>query len=348
MVSRAKIPRITYNKEGRIAKIVEKMKSIHKIYFPTPWLLNKHMHTMMGMRFREKSSMKPEREIFVYEDGGNTALDWFLPKEIEEHPVVVVLGHTMGGGTREACVNNLAESFTKKGWIAVVNNMRGGSGAKFTTARFSNGYEQDDFHAVVEHAHKKYSPRHVFLVGFSATAMSAVHYTSLYDDISGSAAISHVYDGYEANMHVLNQGFSKKVYQPFMLSKMKHLLKKNDFIDEETKEKAYKAKTLYDFDDIVVAPQFHCTGREYYKNIDVKGKLEAANIPVLLLGSLDDPFVSHKDEPIEECEHSRNCVLVDTHEGGHVSFLKGMKGKESLIDEIVPEWFECIMNTKLE
>lgn len=50
--------------------------------------------------------------------------------------------------------------------------------------------------------------------------------------------------------------------------------------------------------------------------------------------------------PIKEIEKSNNVALVSFPEGGHVSFLTGNEGNKSIIDTIIPDWFESVMKDK--
>jgi predicted alpha/beta-fold hydrolase len=77
-------------------------------------------------------------------------------------------------------------------------------------------------------------------------------------------------------------------------------------------------------------------------------KIPRAKAPVLVLGGDDDPFTFKKLMPFDEVRASQQVALVHTGKGGHVSFLCGWAGRESLIDSIAPEWFELIMKNSAE
>ena len=108
--------KVHFNPNGQVEHLVSQMTSLEKPYKPTWWLIGPNIHTIMGMRYRKKSRMECRRELIVFEDGGTSALDWFESKEAKEDTPIVIIIHTLAGGTREPCSNNLAEALVKKGF----------------------------------------------------------------------------------------------------------------------------------------------------------------------------------------------------------------------------------------
>lgn len=87
-------------------------------------------------------------------------------------------------------------------------------------------------------------------------------------------------------------------------------------------------------------------GTELYTALSVYEKIPELKVPTLFLGSTDDPFTLKEYMPIKEIEKSQNAALVSVPEGGHVSFLTGDDGNKSIIDTIIPDWFETIIKDK--
>lgn len=341
-ILRVRKPRLYYNKDGQIARILSRMKSIHQFYFPTPWLIGKDFHTIWGMQYRKHSSVKQEREIFKFEDGGSIPLDYMLPEKVPENPIVIIVMHTMGGGSREPCVNNLCEALYKKGMIPVITGARGSSGCPWTNEKFSTGIDFSEINQVAAYLKEKYHPSHMFLAGFSATAFTSIAYAAKFKNFEAVAAISHCLDAM-GSQRMLLKGLGPKLYSPFMLSKLKHWLSKNQYVKDEIKQEANKTKRLIDFDRIVCAPQLGMTVEEYYHAIDIKDKLDNLKCPALVLVSKDDPFADLSAAPYDEAKRCDKGLYVETNEGGHVSFLTGLSGNKSLIDKIVPEFFEAVI-----
>ena len=337
---RIRKPRVYYNPNGNAAQIVTQMKSINEKYFPTPWLISPDIHTMWGMRFRPRSKLSPVREELDFPDGGCTQLDWFLPKTIEKNVPVLIVNHTMGGGTREPCTNNICEAATKRGWIAVVANQRGASGGFMKTERMNDGLHLDDIQNILKYVKEKYQPSDVFMVGFSMGAYITAEYCNLDGDITAGCCISHTYVPLEAIKILEDIPKNRKLYLPIIVAKLKHLVMKNQFISQEIKDKLKNVKTLHEYDDIFTAQQAGVKDHiEYYQRVTLAPKIATMKCPMLFIGSDDDPFTSSKLMPIKECKESQNCAFVETKEGGHVTFAQGWDGKTTYAEKVALEWF---------
>ena len=106
-------PKVICNKDGEISKILSKMNSLKKPYKPTPWLFNKHLQTMYGLRLRGKSSYKPQREDVFFKDGGQVTIEYFAKDNLSLEAPICYIIHTLGGGSRESCTNYMATYFMK-------------------------------------------------------------------------------------------------------------------------------------------------------------------------------------------------------------------------------------------
>jgi len=336
-------PKIFFNPNGNVSSLVNRMKTIKEMYLSTPWLFTSNMHTIYGMRFRKSSKMQPKRETIDFPDGGCAILDWFMPKSYSDKTPIVIICHTLGGGTREACVNNMAEKCVRKGWASVVANSRGCSGAPLTSSRIYNCYEADDLQFIVSYIKKTRSPSDIFIIGFSMGAYLTAQFSFIDGSVSGTCCVSHTYDAHRAGK-ILEDGRGD-LYLPFILSKIKHQLKKNDHIPEAHKEQALLSKTLREFDDCFTAPYLGMKdSREYYAHTAIHSKISEIKCPMMMIGADDDPFTGKELMPIKEVTESKNVIFVETKTGGHVSFLTGLLGKNSFVEKVALEWFEAIAN----
>ena len=347
--SRIKKPRVFYNPNGNAAPIISQMKSINESYFPTPWLITPDIHTIWGMRYRPSSKMVPVREEIAFPDGGCTQLDWFLPKVIEKNVPVLVVNHTMGGGTREPCSNNICEAATKKGWIAVVANQRGCSGGRTKTARLYDGLHVDDLQNIIKFVKEKYNPTDVFMVGFSMGAYLTAELCNVDPCVTASCCISHTYFPIEASKILEKIPKNRKLYLPIIVAKLKRQVEKNTFIDQEIRDRVKNVKTLSEFDDEFTAKQAGVKDHvEYYERVKLAPKVVTMKNPMLFIGADDDPFTSSKFMPIEECKQSQNCAFVETKEGGHVTFAQGWDGKTTYAEKVALEWFEIAAKVRAQ
>lgn len=339
-------PKIYFNPSGNVAHFIAQMKSLEKPYRPTWWLFNRHIHTIRGMRYRKSSKMAKtvRRDFIKYEDGGTSVLDWFETSEMDKETPILFIIHTCAGGTREPCSNNMAEAAVKNGWRAVVFNNRCCSGAPITSSRMIAILQIDDLIFAMDHVHKVFSPKFVFMAGFSHGAYQTVQYALYGKGIDAAACISESYDPIEA-AKILHMPIQRKLYETVIMSKLTHFAKKNQYLNNPDAE---NAKTPMEYDDAIWChglTEFK-NGKELYEALRVYGKIPNIKVPTLFLGAEDDPLTSKNLMPIKEVEKSDNVALVSFSEGAHVSFLTGNDGNKSIMDTIIPDFFKTVMNDK--
>lgn len=341
---------LIYNPSGDMASIMSSMKTPSKPYKPTPWLIGGNMQTIMGMRFRGKTSFRCRRDQITMEDGGTCILDWFEPSDAKDDAPIVGIIHTLAGGTREPCTNYFAYNVMKRGWRAVVLNCRSCSGAPITSKRLFNALQIDDQQAMVKHVLEQYNPKYFFLAGFSLGSMQAINYVidplcESIRHVDGLFLVSHVYDT-NASAMILEKPLESKLYLSVIVQKLTHALKKNQYVSEDMK-KAVHAKTLCEFDDLFTSQTLGLKDHhEYYEKVKIYNLIPKINVPTLILGSDDDPFTEKKFQPISEVQKSNDVALMTYPTGGHVSFLTGMSGKKSIIDPIGLDFFDTIISQK--
>ena len=129
------------------------------------------------------------------------------------------------------------------------------------------------------------------------------------------------------------------------MAKLTHFAKKNQYLNNPVAE---TAKTPIEYDDAIWChglTEFK-SGKELYAALRVYDKIPKIKVPTLFLGAEDDPLTSKELMPIEEVKKSDNVALISFPEGAHVSFLTGNDGNKSIMDTIIPDWFDTIMKDK--
>jgi predicted alpha/beta-fold hydrolase len=125
---------------------------------------------------------------------------------------------------------------------------------------------------------------------------------------------------------------------------------KNSFIPDDEKDFT-GVKSMHDF-DVKIGHKYRGNTPESSQDAFAVGAANrlVGNVraPTLMLSADNDPFTLKELAPSDEVRRSDKTVLVRTKEGAHVSFLYGWLGRKSLIDDIVPEWFEQIMRAAVE
>ncbi|KAK8839330.1 hypothetical protein M9Y10_032265 [Tritrichomonas musculus] len=339
-------PNIYFNPNGNISHLIAQTKSLEKPYRPTWWLFNCHLHTIRGMRYRKSSKMTKSvrRELITYEDGGTSALDWFETAEMKNDTPILFIIHTCAGGTREPCSNNMAEAGVKRGWRSVVFNNRCCSGAPITSSRMIAILQIDDLVFAVNHIRKNFNPKYMFMAGFSHGAYQTVQYALYGEGIDAAACISESYDPTKAK-DILCKPIQGRLYLPVIMAKLTHFAKKNPYLNNPAAE---NAKNPIEYDEAIWCHGLteFTSGMDLYAALKVYDKIPKIKIPTLFLGAEDDPLTSKDLMPIKEVQKSENVALVSFPEGGHVSFLTGNDAQKSIMDTIIPDWFESVINDK--
>lgn len=346
-LSRYYKPKIIVNTKGKVFEILKRLKSLEIPYHPTAWLINRHIHTIWGMKFRGKSSHKPRREEVYFEDGGQVSVDWFEKENLSKEAPILFIVHTLGGGTRECCTNNFAYKAMQNNYRVLICSCRGCNGSKITSKKLYNGYKTDDLKTIITYASKQFpESKNKYLTGFSLGAMITAQYAMEYEDIDAVLCISHTIET-KKTVDLLQQPIENFLYMNAIMKSLKHLVKKSTFFTEEEKNAALKTKTLYEFDDIITSKSIGLSGAdEYYKLIRLQPKVKKFKIPIVIFVSEDDPFISTEFIPIKDITESDYCAFITTPEGGHVSFCQGIDGKQSYVEDFALDYFNVVGQIK--
>lgn len=344
-------PKIYYNKDGEMAKIISKMSTSKKYYRPTPWLINAHFQTLYGLRLRGRSSYKPQREDVIFKDGGQTTIEYFVKENLPEDAPIVFIIHTLGGGSRESCTNFMATYFMKNSYRVVICSCRGCNGSKITSRRLFNGYQTDDLDTIIQFVNKKYpSAKYRFVIGFSLGSMVSAQYgiDCNEKEIDGIICISHTIECAKG-LKLIETPLNMKLYYEPMMKNLKHIIKKSTFYSEEEKKEVMKTRIFKEFDDIVTSKNMGLNNaEEYYKLLELQPKISKIKVPTLFIFSEDDPFTSPEWIPVNDILKSKYVVFWTTKEGGHTSFAQGLKNKVSYSEEVSLDFCKTISELKLK
>ena len=337
-------PEIFMFKESQISHIISKMKTLN-FYKPTPWLINGHIHTIWGMKFKGKKNYSPKKEEINFKDGGQVIIEHFvLEKTPEDAPILFII-HTMGGGSREPCTNWAAFNFMNKGYRVIICSCRGCNGSKLKTKRICDSSNYQDTHVIIEHVLKNYpNCKKKFLIGFSMGAMISLSYATVYNDIDAVVSVSHVVDNKRADV-LLCEGFKFNLYaKPLVFSLIRSIKKSNLYSEEDMKE-INKIKTSADFHNLISAKNMGLKNSdEYYDLTKLYGKPAKVKIPTIVITSEDDPLFNRDFIDVGELvdKNNQNLAFVLTKEGGHVSFCKGLNGMGSYVEDVAEEFFNLV------
>lgn len=197
----------------------------------------------------------------------------------------------------------------------------------------------------MNHVREEFKPRFAFIVGFSLGGFQMIEYLMRGPVADAAACVSHTYDPVPAKS-LLHKPLESVLYQKVMMEKLTHLVKKNPYLNNPA---AANAKTLIEYDDALwchgISP--YKSGEELYQSLNIYDKIPKIQVPKFLISSDDDPFTLKKYMPLDNVMKSGNIAFITFPEGGHVSFITGDDGNASILDTIIPDWFETVKNDKL-
>ena len=342
-------PKLIYNKEGEISKILSKMYSVKKKYKPTPWLFNKHLQTIYGLRMRGRSSYKPQREDVFFKDKGQVTIEYFAKDNLSSEAPLCFLIHTLGGGSRESCTNFMATYFMKNDYRVIICSCRGCNGSKITSRRLYNGYQTDDLDTIISHVNEKYpNAKGHFVIGFSLGSMVSAQYGIDCNEkiIDGIICVCHSIEC-DKGLKLIETPLNDRLYYQPMMNGLKHLIKKSTFYTDEEKKEIMKTRRFKGFDDLVTSRNMGLNNaEEYYKLLELKPKINKIKVPTLFIFSEDDPFSNPAWIPVEEIEKSKYVAFITTKEGGHTGFCQGWDAKISYSEEVSLDFCNTLKNMK--
>jgi predicted alpha/beta-fold hydrolase len=183
----------------------------------------------------------------------------------------------------------------------------------------------------------------VFLAGFSLGSMQVLSCAVAENTIDGVVVISHMWDLIQG-VKVLERPLQSRLFGRVIIQFLKRLYSKNP---EMRHRDLSGIHTLQQFDDAYTSRDRGYDGSDpYYKASAVYPKIPLVKVPTMLIGADDDPFTLKEVLPIKESKESQKVVLVHTKEGGHAAFVSGWMGRGSLVDSVVPDFFQSIMDDR--
>lgn len=330
-----------YNRHSKIVPLIESIQRFKTKYYPTPWLPNSHAQSIYSMQLRKRQKFENEREVVLFPDGGNAIIDWFHPdSNSPKKNDIIVIFHTLGGGSREKAIHAYGCACAKHGYTAACMNCRGCAGAKLTSEKIYNAYEIDDFKYEMDHHIKTKNPKHIFICGFSMGSMHASRYAVEYpEDITAVVAVSHTMHVEKATKQ-LEQFPLNIFYLPNIMKSHHRLLKKQHFLHNPA---AIKSKNMTELDTVYTAPSLGMKScYDYWAHMTIYNQIPKFKTPIIELAAEDDPFTRREYFPFKEAQMENNqyMCLVSVKEGGHCGFMEGIKGDHSLVEDISFEWFD--------
>jgi len=292
---------------------------IKQSLFKPAWFLpNRHLQTILPSIIHPASPVV-DKERVELADGDFIDLMW---SQARSETTLLIL-HGLEGSIHSSYVKRILNYCNRHQIAAVLMHFRGCSGEPNRLLRSYHSGATDDLKLVIEHL-KLLGINKITLLGYSLGGNLVLKYMGEEDtdpSIHCAVAIS-VPMRLDICSDAMDRGFAK-VYQSSLLKRMiKKLKLKKDLLAQSRFSFPFPGsmRNFREFDDCFTAPIHGYDGAEhYYQRCSSRQFLGRIEKPVLIIQSVDDPFMSARVLP-EKDELSATVTLELSHHGGHVGF----------------------------
>ena len=241
-------------------------------------------------------------------------------------PLLLCL-HGLEGSAEAVYMLETYRNALPAGFRPVGMNFRSCGGEMNRTWRMYNAGETNDLALVVDYLLQKFpQAESLHMMGVSLGGNMLVKYLgegrTLPDQLQSSVAISPPFDMNLGIQNLLNGMGWLYGYRFLRTLKSKTRQKEHLVGDKVDVERVYAAKTLLEFDEYGTSQLYgYKNAADYYTQCGCHQFLEGVQIPLLLIRSLDDPFMDSADIPYDIIEKKPNLFAAITEYGGHVGFM---------------------------
>ncbi len=322
------------------------MPIIESAYKPiNPLFRNTHANTIYASLLRWIPRIKFRRERIVVDQVDFLDLDW---SEVGSKKLILVLAG-LEGKSGSLYSKAVIRHFNKQNWDAVCMNYRGCSGEE---NKLLNGYHMGasgDVKSTIEHILEHYEYEEIVLVGYSLGGNLALKYAgeeadNLPKEITSCISFSAPLDLKKSNER-LSRWYNWHYLKYFMFPlNIKANRKKRQFPGKIDSYRGFfmSGSFLY-FDTHFTAPaNGFSTVDEYWNQSTSKPLLKNIKIPVLIIASKDDTFISENCYPYEAAKENENITLEISELGGHCGFIRKVFEKVWWMEERAFSYLESI------
>ncbi len=294
---------------------------------PAWWLRGRHAQTVVGRYLRRRDGVALERERIVTPDDDFLDLDWACSGAPAAGAPLVLVLHGLEGSARSGYAFELYRRLHEAGADTLGLNFRSCSGELNRGRRLYHSGETGDLELVLELLGRRFPGRRLAAVGVSLggnVLLKHLGERGASTPLARAAAISVPYD-LAAGARYMERGFAR-VYVHVLLRSLKEKLRRRaaELGDACDVKRAFEAQTFYEFDDAATAPLHgFASADDYYARSSSGPLLPGIRVPVLLVGSRDDPFVPAAVLPAAAVAASPWLEDGFTERGGHVGFVGG-------------------------
>jgi predicted alpha/beta-fold hydrolase len=307
-------------------------RSSELTYTPAWWVPGAHLQTLWGKLVRRSHVVSTQSERWTTPDDDELEIHRLQapPNARSDTPRLLLL-HGLEGTIRSHYLQGTLALAQARGWAADVLVFRGCNGEVNRVRRMYHSGETTDVDFVVRRLISENPDQPLLVAGFSLGGNVLLKWlgeqgANAPDQLRAAAAVSVPFD-LERGARNIERGFARVYTWHFMRSlRVKALAKLGRFPDLFDPAALRRARTLFEFDDVVTAPVHGFdSAHDYYARSSSLQYLSAIRIPTLLLSSSDDPFLPPQvlDDVAVVARNNPFLAAELWSKGGHVGFVNG-------------------------
>jgi uncharacterized protein len=295
---------------------------------PSWWLPGPHLQTLWGRFFRRTPPLRPRHERWDTADGD--VVDVYRVPGKAGSPHLLLL-HGLEGGLRSHYARGLLAGAAHRGWSATLLVFRSCGPELNRLPRFYHSGDTVDARMAIGRVLTEAEGAPLLVAGVSLGGnvllrLLAEEGGRAAGRIAAAAALSVPYDLFRSARHI-QRGFARVYEQHFVRSlRRKALAKLERHHGIYDGAAVRRARTLFEFDDVVTAPLHgFADAADYYARASSLPVLDRIAVPTLLVSAEDDPFLpgSVLAEVRAAAARNPNLHLLFVPFGGHVGFISG-------------------------
>jgi predicted alpha/beta-fold hydrolase len=302
---------------------------------PHPLLRNAHAMTIVPALLRRRFPDLPPGEMRLFDAAPGVQLAGIAHWQVarRERPMLVLV-HGLEGSSESGNLRGLSEKAFRAGFSVIRLNQRNcGAGEQFSSTLYHSGLS-GDYRAVLTELVEADRVPELFFAGWSMGG-------NLLMKMAGElgAAAPKEFRALAVVCPALNLSVcSDTLAEPRNFIYLRHFVRN---LKERTLRKARqypgtirvddlaRVRTVRDFDDAVIAPQFGFRDAEdYYQRSSALRVVDRVSIPSLILTAQDDPVVPIRTFDVPAIRENPNVTFEAPAHGGHSGFISRWKGPD--------------------
>ena len=301
-------------------------------YAPAWWVPGAHVRTLWGKFVRRSPPLETRVERWPTADGDEIELHRLAPLGPRApHGGRLLVLHGLEGTIRSHYLRGLLSLAQQRGWWADALIFRTCNGEMTRARRLYHSGETSDLDGVVQRLVRAHPGQPLAVTGFSLGGNVLLKWLGELGqrtpiEVKAAAAVSVPFD-LERGSRFIERGFAR-VYTRHFLRTLRakarvKLARDPGLFDASALE---RARTLFEFDDVVTAPVHGFqSASDYYQRSSSLQYLSAIRRPTLLLSAFDDPFLPPEVlREVEDLARANPQLTAEFHQrGGHVGFISG-------------------------